>query len=46
MLVPRASAEWETGKFLRAVWGLLVFRVQGKGKKSLVVLPKILHGLC
>ena len=28
------SREWETGKPLGAIWGLLVFRVQGKGNSS------------
>jgi len=30
----RTSGEWETGKPLGAVRGLLVFRVQGKGNSS------------
>lgn len=30
----RTSGEWETGKPLGAVWGLLVFRVQGLGNSS------------
>ena len=37
--VPGTSGEWETGKPLEAVQGLLVFRVQGKGNSSPAKYP-------
>ena len=32
--VDENSREWETGKPLGAIWGLLIFRVQEKGSSS------------